>query len=218
MQDQSTKETGGRVDSTATRPSTPGGTTSGQEDADYGVRAAGEAVKQEYRDIKDDVIEEGGAMMHQAQLEAQDFAERQRGVAADKARSIAGAFRAGAEELERQDNRNFADYSKTAADGIDQLAGWLEDKPLKELWREAEDYARRQPLVTLGGALAVGFVLTRFLKSSGDSAGAKSGAFGAATYPGPSTTAANATASRSSTAAAADPTRRPPRREATQEI
>jgi hypothetical protein len=59
-----------------------------------------------------------------------------------------------------------------AADQVERLSTYLRDSSFEDVIREAEDMARRQPLLFLGGAFLAGFLGARFLKSSSPSEGA----------------------------------------------
>ena len=53
-----------------------------------------------------------------------------------------------------------------AADEIERATKFLESASLNDIVDGAEDFARREPLLFLGGAFAVGMLAARFLKSS----------------------------------------------------
>jgi len=53
-----------------------------------------------------------------------------------------------------------------AADGLERLSGSLRSKDLNSLMRDAESFARSQPVAFFGAAVAVGFLAMRFIKSS----------------------------------------------------
>lgn len=59
-----------------------------------------------------------------------------------------------------------AKYSSTVADKVEQFSGYLDKKDLRELMRDTEEFAHRNPLLFLGGAFALGVLAARFLKSS----------------------------------------------------
>lgn len=59
-----------------------------------------------------------------------------------------------------------AKYSGTIADKVEQFSDYLDKKDLREVMRDVEDFAHRQPLLFLGGAFALGVLAARFLKSS----------------------------------------------------
>jgi len=79
---------------------------------------------------------------------------------------LADALRTSARDLESKEQPTVARLAQTAADGLQQLSGALERRDLDGLLREAESFARRQPLAFFGGAMIVGFLAVRFLKST----------------------------------------------------
>lgn len=59
-----------------------------------------------------------------------------------------------------------AEYSDTVAKKLDQAAEYLGNKDLKQMYGDAESFARRNPAVLIGGAFVLGMLAVRFLKSS----------------------------------------------------
>jgi hypothetical protein len=57
-------------------------------------------------------------------------------------------------------------YILQAADQVDNLAAFLNNRDVGDLLQEVEGFARRQPAVFVGGAFALGVLGARFLKSS----------------------------------------------------
>ena len=58
-----------------------------------------------------------------------------------------------------------AKYTKTAARKIEDVAGYFENKTVRDMARDLEGFARRNPVVFLGAAFGLGFLAARFLKS-----------------------------------------------------
>lgn len=58
-------------------------------------------------------------------------------------------------------------YTNSLAGQIEQVADYLDKKDLGDMAHDVQDFARRNPVVFLGGAFAAGILLARFLKSSG---------------------------------------------------
>jgi hypothetical protein len=58
-----------------------------------------------------------------------------------------------------------AKYMQTAAQKIEDVAGYFENKSVREMARDLEGFARRNPVVFLGAAFGLGFLAARFLKS-----------------------------------------------------
>jgi ElaB/YqjD/DUF883 family membrane-anchored ribosome-binding protein len=117
-------------------------------------------------ELREEAVHEVREAVQEARQQAKAYADARRAAAAEDIADVAYALHVGAQALDERDKPGLADYSNTAAAGAEKLADWVRDKSLADVWHEAEAYARRQPLVTFGGALAAGFVLARFLRSS----------------------------------------------------
>ena len=87
---------------------------------------------------------------------------------------IAGAVRTSGDEL-RGDQPQVASFADSAAGQVERFARYLNENSAQDLMREAEEFARRQPAIFLGGAFALGLVASRFLKASptGGSSGSR---------------------------------------------
>ncbi|HXH70984.1 MAG TPA: hypothetical protein VNI60_11700 [Pyrinomonadaceae bacterium] len=59
-----------------------------------------------------------------------------------------------------------AKYGDSLARQVEQVSGYLEKKDFRELFKDVEVFARRNPAVFIGGAFALGIAAARFLKSS----------------------------------------------------
>ncbi|MNC94681.1 hypothetical protein D3C83_115930 [compost metagenome] len=59
--------------------------------------------------------------------------------------------------------------AQSAAESLEQISGALQRRDLDGLVREAESYARRQPIVFFGAAVLAGFCAMRFVKSTSQS-------------------------------------------------
>ena len=79
---------------------------------------------------------------------------------------IVEVLHATGEQLRGRDRSSVANYADQAADRVDRFAQTLHNRDVGELVADAEDFARRHPEVVLGGALVVGLLTSRFLKSS----------------------------------------------------
>ena len=76
---------------------------------------------------------------------------------------IANALRHSSQDL---DGRPAAKVVNKAADQIDRVAEYVRTADVDEMRRSIESFARREPLLFLGGAFAAGMIGARFLKSS----------------------------------------------------
>lgn len=141
------------------------GPTTKEAARDTAAAVAG-AVKEEYNDLRAEASQQAREVVDSVSEQALSYAERKREAVGANIEAIATALEAGVQSLEEQGNNTAAAYGRQAAAGVVDLAEWVQGKSLAELWQHAETYARRQPAVTFGGAMAAGFLLARFLKSS----------------------------------------------------
>jgi hypothetical protein len=77
---------------------------------------------------------------------------------------LAGCLRTAARQVGER-NGTVARVAESAAERLEQLSGTLRSKDLDTLVRDTESFARREPMVFLGAAMAAGFIAIRFLKS-----------------------------------------------------
>jgi ElaB/YqjD/DUF883 family membrane-anchored ribosome-binding protein len=59
-----------------------------------------------------------------------------------------------------------AKYTGTAAQKIEDVAGYFESRSVRDMARDLEDFARRNPAVFIGAAFGLGLLAARFLKST----------------------------------------------------
>jgi hypothetical protein len=150
------------------------------------ARQAGEAVRSEVSGVAGDVRDE---VMRQAE------AGRER--AADRLKSLAGHMRSSTDELRGQEAW-LADLVDKGAKELSHLADTLQRRDLGSLIGSLEDFARRQPALYAGAAVALGFAAARLAKSRASrgpepattDASAYSGHYGG---PEPATTPSGAT-------------------------
>jgi ElaB/YqjD/DUF883 family membrane-anchored ribosome-binding protein len=103
-----------------------------------------------------------------ARQQAEGLFSQQRDAAAEQAEKISSAFRKMADEFDEQEQPLFSGYAKNVASCTDDLSHRLREKDLGGLVEQAQDYSRRQPGLYFGGAVAAGFLLARFLRSSNE--------------------------------------------------
>jgi len=66
----------------------------------------------------------------------------------------------------RDQQPQIASVADQAASRVEGFSSYLRDHDMNDVVRDAESYARREPLVFLGAAFAAGFIAARFLKAS----------------------------------------------------
>jgi hypothetical protein len=90
----------------------------------------------------------------------------QKDKATDGIGTVARAFRRTTQELREQRNDTLAQYIDGAAEKLEQLSSSLKNREVGDLFRDVQEVARRQPVVFVGSAFAIGLLGARFFKSS----------------------------------------------------
>jgi hypothetical protein len=143
------KETAPGVASEATRAS-----AAISSDLQQAAQSAGRAAKEQASEFAADVGHE-----------LSQTAEEQKIRGVEAMQGFARAITTAAGELEGQ-SPTVARYVRDAGQQVEALSSNLRGRSVTELMHAASDLARSQPAVFIAGAVAAGFTLSRFLKSS----------------------------------------------------
>ena len=92
--------------------------------------------------------------------------DSQKTKATDGLGTVAEAVRHTTRHLREGQHDTVARYAEQAADQIERFSQGLRDKDIGQLMNDAQQLARRQPALFVGGAFALGLLGARFLKSS----------------------------------------------------
>lgn len=111
-------------------------------------------VRQSVESVKDEALSRGKGII-----------EGQKNTASETAHRIASALENVASDLEN-DQPQVASVFRDGARALDNFSRTLHDRDTEGLLRQAQDFARRQPALVIGGTIAAGFLLSRILKSS----------------------------------------------------
>jgi len=138
--------------------------------------------------------QQGQQFSQQARQQASDLANRgteqiksqldyQKHQAAQRLTPVQSALRETSQQLRRQGQGPVADYTDQASDQLERFSGYLRETSVDEITEEVRGFARSRPALFLGSAALVGFLGTRFLKSSSQAASGGQGGYttGAAT-------------------------------------
>lgn len=105
------------------------------------------------------------AIASEAQHKATGVMQQQIEAGADYARLVSGTAHSAARELENK-APELARMVHDVADRVEHFADDLRNRNVEEMIDVVWDFARRNPRMFLGGAIAAGFMLARFAKSS----------------------------------------------------
>jgi len=140
----------------------PGGSPGAELDTE---RSSGSARVQ-IRDVKDQVVDQAKTSFRQARDSATSSLNDSRHQAADRIGGIASAVRSTSEHLRSENQAGVADLTDSLAEQVERLSSYLRDRDLRAFREDVGNFARRQPAVAVGVALALGMLGARFLKSS----------------------------------------------------
>lgn len=135
-----------------TAGTTPGGSTPTRP----GTR---DELKERARDSAEDVK---GA----AQRQAESLFDHQKSAAAEQTHKISQVLHKMGDEFDQQQQPTFSRWVNQLASQTDRVSDQLRHQDLRHLLRTAGAYSRREPMLFMGGAIAAGFLVSRFLRSS----------------------------------------------------
>lgn len=124
-----------------------------------------ERIKETFSSAAEQAQKQAGAAAERVKSKARDIAEQQKSAGADQIGGVADAMETAAVELGRQ-MPLAAGYVKDVAKQLDAVASALRERSVDDMLGNAADFARKQPVLFFAGAMAAGFALSRFAKSS----------------------------------------------------
>jgi hypothetical protein len=136
-----------------------------------GVGDVAGAAAEQARDYAGQAVEQARGMAGQLVQDVREVAEslidEQKERAAGHVTGVAEALRKTAEGL-GEHNEVVGRYAEQAADQVERFAEGIRDRNLGDLIADVDDFARRQPTMFLVGAVALGFVVGRFMAASSE--------------------------------------------------
>jgi hypothetical protein len=151
----------------STSPASTGSTENKSGSTDLSMDSAKETAKGLYDQAKSTVGQAYGA----ATKRATEALDEQKGTVASGLTSVADSIKQVGENLNTSPEHNkitetAAKYTNSLAEQIENISGYFERKDVRDMVRDVETFARRNPAYFIGGAVALGFLAARFLKSS----------------------------------------------------
>lgn len=140
---------------------------SGQAPGQQG--SAGNAVDQakaKTGDVVDQVKQTAGQVVDQAKQTATAQVSDRKDMAADSLGAVADTLRQTSQQLRDQNVGPFVGVADAAASRIEGVSSYLRETDVNDMLRDVEDLGRRQPALFLAGALGLGLLAARFVKSS----------------------------------------------------
>ncbi|KRC81939.1 hypothetical protein [Sphingomonas sp. Root241] len=118
------------------------------------------------RKLKDEASKLGT----QAADRARAFAGENKERATNALDEVAKMFEGAALDVDARLGEQYGKYARSAAQGISNFAESLRGKEVDDLFNDATDLVKKSPVIAVGAAAAVGFVVARLIKSGVDAA------------------------------------------------
>lgn len=137
-----------------------------------------EQAKQQGQQLAQQARQQAGELANRGTEQVKSQLETQKHQAAQRMTPVQMALRETAQQLRKQGQGPVAGYADKASDQVERFSGYLRETEVDEMVDEVRGFARSRPALFLGSAVALGFLGTRFLKSSsqGQTGGGWSGA------------------------------------------
>ncbi len=130
---------------------------------------AGQVVDQAQQtagQVVDQAQEKVGQVVDQAKQQTTSLLASRKDQAADTLATVAHALRQTGQQLREQDQAPIAGVADQVATRVESVSGYLHARDVRQIVNETEDFARQRPAVFVSGALTLGVLAARFLKSS----------------------------------------------------
>jgi len=112
--------------------------------------------------------QEAEHLREELQRKGESLLSDQKGSLAEILNGIANALDKSAPHFDEEGQPNTARYTRQAADSLHGFARDLRERDIETLKVQVSDLARQQPALLAGGAVALGFLASRFFKSSAE--------------------------------------------------
>jgi hypothetical protein len=142
---------------------TPADTGSGSQ-----VGQTAEQAKQQTQQLARQARQQAGELANRGSEQVKSQLANQKHETSQRLTPVQTALRETGQQLRKQGQGPVAEYADKAADQVERFSGYLRETEVDEILDEARGFARQRPALFLGSAVALGFLATRFLKSSSE--------------------------------------------------
>lgn len=116
--------------------------------------------------VKDEISNLKGKAAEQAR----SAAARGKDKAAEAVGGIGKLIRDSAGTVDDSVGKQYGDYMRSAADAVEDFAEKVDAKKVDDIVSDARDFVRKSPAIAIGAAAAVGFLISRLVRSGRDDA------------------------------------------------
>ncbi|WP_066794897.1 hypothetical protein [Sphingomonas soli] len=118
----------------------------------------------------DQIRESASKLGSEAAERARAFAGEGKERATGALDEVAKMFEGAASDVDARLGEQYGQYARSAAQGISNFSESLRGKEVDDLIADATAFVKKSPVIAVGAAAAVGFVLARLIKSGVDAA------------------------------------------------
>lgn len=115
--------------------------------------------------VRQQLREGAGSLKQQASSRVRDLAEDGKSRATVALDDLSRVVAEAADSIDERLGAQYGNYARQAADAVSGFAETVRNKDVDELYDDARTMIRKSPAVAIGLAAAVGFALTRLVKS-----------------------------------------------------
>jgi hypothetical protein len=101
-----------------------------------------------------------------ARSQVRSLANAGREEVAQQIAGVARALRRAGDQMRDEEQGQIGHYGEMLGEQVERVATYLDQHDADDLVRDVESFARRRPMLFLGGCVALGFVVGRFFKAS----------------------------------------------------
>lgn len=138
------------------------------------ARAATKTVaaeaKKATREATATVKQEASTLKRKATDKAHALADQGKAAATEKLDGFSRLIDDAAGQVDDRLGPQYGDYARSAANTVASLASTLRGKEVDDLVADARDFVKKSPVIAIGAAAAIGFVLARLVKAGLDAA------------------------------------------------
>jgi hypothetical protein len=145
-----------------------GKSTSGQShrSIEHGAQELASEAKEAVQQVKDRVKEGATEAVDEVKHQARSAVHDQKEFAAERLSSVSEALHDSANRLREDEAVTFASLIEQAADRIDGFSQYIREQDITDMIDAAQNWARRNPALFLGGSFVLGLVIARLVKST----------------------------------------------------
>ena len=137
------------------------------DQAKEAAKEVAQDVKSQGQELAKETVAQAKQSLGQVREQAMTALAQAQDQVAEHGLSLARSFSKTSEHLRGEDETELADLSERVSTQVQQAADYLRAQDISSLLHDTAQLARRRPELVLGGAVLLGMLGGRFLKSSG---------------------------------------------------